>query len=274
MPAAQAGAEFASIGTKAQALWITDYYPTASVRSAVRDYTKRANAADKTPMMSIYAIPDRDCGLYSAGGFDTYPHYRAWIRQVAKGLAGQKSMVVLEPDAVPFMGDPRCTDAGPRQQALTYAAKRLREAGAWVYLDAGHSGWRSAAEMATLLKRSGMRYARGFSTNVGNYRHTADELAYAGALTRELAALGLRGRHYVIETARNGAAGDPVDGDVCNPTWARVGAKPHLVFQGRLDGYLWIKHPGESDGDGGPCHGGPASGVWWPDGARRLMSQG
>jgi endoglucanase len=271
MPAAQAGSEFARIGRKAQALWITDYYPTSTVQSAVRDYTSRANAADKTPMLAIYAIPDRDCGLYSAGGFATYPEYRAWIRQVAKGAKNQQAIVVLEPDAVPFMGDPRCTDAGPRQDALAYAAKLLRDAGAWVYLDAGHSGWRSPEEMATLLKKSGLRYARGFSTNVGNYRHTADEITYARTLAGRLKDLGLTGLHYVIETARNGADGDPVDGDVCNPTWARIGAPPQLLFQHRLDGLLWIKHPGESDG---PCNGGPASGEWWPDGARRLMAPG
>jgi endoglucanase len=224
-------------------------------------------------MMAVYAIPGRDCGLSSAGGFVTYPDYRAWIRQVAKGVKGQKAIVVLEPDAVAFMGDPRCTDAGPRQQVLAYAARLLRDAGAWVYLDAGHSGWRSAPEMARLLKLSGIRYARGFSTNVGNYRRTADELAYAKALTRKLGARGLPGKHYVIETARNGAGVDPVDGDVCNPTWARIGKAPRLVFEGRLDGYLWVKHPGESDGDASECHGGPPSGAWWPAGARVLLGR-
>ena len=271
MPAARAGKTFAKLGRKAQALWITDYYPTSTVRDDVRAYTSRANAADKTPMLAVYAIPDRDCGLYSAGGFATYPLYRAWIRQVAKGLQGQKAIVVLEPDAVPFMGDPRCTDAGPRQQALAYAAQRLSEAGAWVYLDAGHSGWRTPEEMAPLLKASGIRYARGFSTNVGNYRRTEDEIRYAHTLADDLARLGLPGKHYVIETARNGAEGGPVDGDVCNPTWARIGTAPRLLFIKRLDGVVWIKHPGESDG---PCNGGPASGEWWPEGALRLLGLG
>jgi endoglucanase len=271
MPAAQAGKNFVAIGRKAQALWITDYYPTSTVRSDVRAYTSRANAADKTPLLAIYAIPDRDCGLYSAGGFATYPLYRAWIRQVAQGVKDQKAIVVLEPDAVPFMGDPRCTDAAPRQHALAYAAQRLSDAGAWVYLDAGHSGWRTPEEMAPLLKASGMQYARGFSTNVGNFRRTEDEIAYARSLAQRLADIGVPGRHYVIETARNGAETDPVDGDVCNPTWARLGTPPRLLFSHRLDGVLWIKHPGESDG---PCNGGPASGEWWPEGARRLLGQG
>lgn len=270
MPAAQAGSEFNAIGKAGQALWITDYYSTSSVRSAVHDYAQRANEANKTPMMSIYAIPDRDCGLYSAGGLPDGPTYRRWIREVAAGMKGTHPIVVLEPDAVAFMGDPRCTNAGPRQRLLTYAAKRLAHTGAWVYLDAGHSGWRSAEVMAPLLKASGIRYARGFSTNVGNFRQTSDELGYARRLARELASRGLKNKHFIIETARNGARPGPPNGDVCNPTAARLGKLPKLVFQGWLDGYLWIKHPGESDG---PCNGGPSSGIWWPDGARLLLGQ-
>lgn len=277
MPAAKAGDRFARIGTKAQALWITDYYSTDHVRADVRAYVDRANQADKTPVLSIYAIPGRDCGLYSSGGLPDGPSYEAWIREVAAGLKDAHAMVVLEPDAVPFMGDPRCTDSTPRQELLTDAAQLLKRAGAWVYLDAGHSGWRSPEVMAPLLKKSGMRYARGFSTNVGNFRHTGAERDYAKRLVKELRKLGIKGKHYLTETARNGGR-KPVEADVCNPTWARVGRAPKLLFKkggkyGPLDGYLWIKHPGESDGQSSDttCHGGPPSGEWWPKGAKRLL---
>lgn len=87
--------------------------------------------------------------------------HRAWLREVAAGLEGQRAIVVLEPDAVAFMGEERCTEAGPRQRLLTFATRLLSDAGAWVYLDAGHSGWRSPQEMAPLLKASGIRYRAG-----------------------------------------------------------------------------------------------------------------
>lgn len=29
-----------------------------------------------------------------------------------------------------------------------------------------------------------------------------------------------------------------------------------------VDAYLWVKRPGESDGD---CKGGPKAGAWWPE---------
>ncbi|GCD90284.1 glycoside hydrolase family 6 protein [Nocardioides sp. LS1] len=287
MPAARAAAHndvFAPIGRTAQALWITDYYATDQVKAAVAAYTKDANDADKTPVMSIYAIPGRDCGLYSAGGLPDAPSYKAWVKQAAAGMKDQHAMVVLEPDAVPFMGNPEC-DAdkiAERSGLLRFATRTFTDAGAWVYIDAGHSGWRTPEDIARLLKASGIALARGFSTNVGNYRKSPDEIAYAKAVVGELKKLGITGKRYVTETARNGAPrADIVDGDVCNPTWARIGRKPRLLFThdaayGPLDGYVWVKHPGESDGQSSDdtCHGGPPSGEWWPKGAKRLLGKG
>ena len=267
MQAAQASKRddrFRPIGKRTQALWINDYYSKKKVRRAVRAYTDRANKAGKTPMVAIYAIPGRDCGLHSSGGFRAKV-YKKWVRQVARGLRGQHAIAVVEPDAVAFLGD--CAGQGNRAKLLRMTTRLLAGAKAWTYLDAGHEGWHSPKVMARRLQRSGIRHARGFSTNVGNFVRTGTERKYAAQVNRQLRKLGIRGKRYVIETARNGA-GEAPDLQVCNPPHARVGRKPKLVFQGALDGYLWIKHPGESDG---PCNGGPASGEWWPEGALRLL---
>ncbi len=267
MPAAQASqsdSRFAKIGKRPQALWITDYYSKKKVRKAVRAYTDRANRANKTPMVALYAIPGRDCGLHSAGGFKAKV-YKAWVKQVVRGLRGQHAIAVVEPDAVAFLGD--CDGQGNRAKLLRTTTRQLTRARVWTYLDAGHAGWHSPPVIAQRLQRSGIRHARGFSLNVGNFVRTGTERAYAVRVNRELRKLGIRGKRYVIETARNGA-GEAPDLQVCNPPHARIGRKPALVFKRALDGYLWIKHPGESDG---PCNGGPASGEWWPDGALRLL---
>jgi endoglucanase len=136
-----------------------------------------------------------------------------------------------------------------------------------VYLDAGHSDWRPYDTRAQLLKKAGIAYDRGFSTNVSNFRPTADEKSYAGELLDGLRALGVKGKHYVIDTSRNGNP-SPVNGDVINPTWALLGAKPKLVFDGAFDGTLWVKHPGESDGQ---YNGGNQSGHWCDMLADRLI---
>jgi endoglucanase len=267
MPAAQQGGAYAGIGGQAQALWLTEYYSIGGVRGAVRAYVSRAEKADKTPILAVYAIPDRDCGGYSSGGEPSPAAYRTWIANAAAGMKGSSPLVVLEPDALPFLG--ACAGQGPRVQLLRYAVKQLDRAGAWVYIDAGHDGWQSALTMAQRLKAAGVAQARGFSLNVGNFRPTGDEQAYADQVLADLRALGVGGGHYVIETARNGAP-NPVDGDVCNPTWARLGQPPRLLFQGAYDGGLWIKHPGESDG---PCNGGPVSGEWSDLLADRLLGR-
>jgi endoglucanase len=271
MPAANQERVYAdALGRKAQALWIIpEAYPTSQVRSIVRQYTDRANGAKKIPMLSIYGIPDRDCSGQSQGGLPNAAAYRGWIRQIGQGLKQQHAMVVLEPDALPFYGNPSCSHAGNRLGMLAFASKTLSKSGAWVYIDAGHSDWRPYDDRPSLLKKAGIRYARGFSTNVSNFRPTKDEKAYATFLLRGLRKIGIKGKHYVIDTSRNGNP-SPVNGDVLNPTWAKVGKAPRLVFQGAFDGTLWIKHPGESDGY---VNGGNASGQWCDLLADRLLNR-
>jgi endoglucanase len=270
MPAAQEGSAYAAIAKKPQALWFSnEYYPTKRVRSVARRYVARATQAGKTPMLVVYSIPDRDCGQYSSGGLPGGRAYKSWVNELARGIKGSKPMVILEPDAIPFYGHSGCQNSAGRLSLLRFATRALAHAGAWVYLDAGHSDWTPYDGRALLLKKAGIGYARGFSTNVSNFRRTGSEKVYAAYLLRELRGLDVKGVKYVIDTSRNGGA-SPVSGDVINPTWARLGARPRLVFKGALDGTLWVKHPGESDG---PVNGGPSSGQWCDTLADRLLGR-
>jgi endoglucanase len=275
MPAYQQGGVYRTkIGRVAQSFWvIPEAYDASHVRAKVREYTGDAAAARKTPVLTIYGIPGRDCGQYSSGNpLRTAAQYRGWIRQVAKGLRGTRALVVLEPDALPlFSSSVSACPTKPRgwQAMLRYASRRLSSTGAWVYLDAGHSNWTPYDDRPTYLKAAGIGYARGFSTNVSNFRPTADEKAYAATMLRGLRKLGVRGKHFVIDTSRNGARPPEGSGfDVINPTWARLGHRPRLVFDGAFDGTLWVKHPGESDGQ---VNGGGPSGHWCDMLADRLI---
>ncbi|NEE07199.1 glycoside hydrolase family 6 protein, partial [Streptomyces sp. SID7499] len=69
-----------------------------------------------------------------------------------------------------------------------------------------------------------------------------------------------------IDTSRNGngpyTGGDPAE-SWCNPPGRALGEAPTTqTGDERVDAYLWIKRPGESDGD---CKGGPKAGAWWPE---------
>ncbi len=276
MPAAKQGGVYRTrIGTKSQAFWvIPEAYPTGQVRSKVRAYTKRALAAKKTPVITVYGIPGRDCGSHSSGNpITTAAQYRKWIAQISLALRKQRAIVILEPDALPLFSSPVTTCATKPagwQAMLRYASKTLTRSGAWVYLDAGHSNWTPYDTRAAALKSAGIAYARGFSTNVSNFRSTTAEKKYAAVLLKGLSRLKVRGKHYVIDTSRNGAKPSADGNDVINPRWARVGKAPRLVFRGAFDGTLWVKHPGESDG---PVNDGPSSGRWCDRLADRLLSR-
>ena len=263
--ALRTGEPVRQLATTPQAIWLTEVTaPRGRARKVVRAHVAAAKKKRRTPVFAVYAIPGRDCGSWSGGGL-TASQYPAWIKEIARGLRGSKAMVVLEPDAVANLGE--CEGQGDRARLLRDAAKRLTRAGAWVYLDGGHSSWLDPAEMARRLKVVGVARARGFATNVSNHRSTAAEKAYAQRVRRELTRLGVTKRRYVIDVSRNGAGADLAD-TWCNNTFARVGSKPRVVNKNGLDAVLWIKRPGESDG---ACNGAPEAGRWWSHGARILL---
>ncbi|MFT4263964.1 MAG: glycoside hydrolase family 6 protein [Nocardioides sp.] len=249
--AAVRGGAYAALGSVPQALWLGVATPRA-VRRELRAYVRRAVARRRTPQVVLYAIPDRDC---AGGGWSNATAYLRWVKVVASVLRGRRAIAVVEPDAL-AMSEQCGGDA--RLALLGAAARILAGSGTWVYLDAGHSNWVSADATAAKLRQAGIAYARGFSLNVANFRPTAEVRLYGETVVAALGVLALPDKHFVIDTSRNGAV--PLDAQWCNPPWARVGQRPVMLRTGSLDGLLWVKHPGETDG---ACNSGPASG--WSD---------
>jgi endoglucanase len=217
----------------------------------------KINPAGKLPVLVAYAIPARDCGSYSSGGADSASAYRRWIRRFAAGIGRHPAVVILEPDALPEL---ECLDANARQARLA----SLRDAvavlsakpGVGVYLDAGQSAWRSVPTMVARLRAAGVGRARGFSLNVASYWPTAAQIPYGNAI-----AVALGGKHYVVDTSRNGRG--PLQRVWCNPPGRGLGDRPTTATASPFaDAYFWIKRPGESDGS---CNGGPSAGQWWPE---------
>ncbi|MGW0854681.1 glycoside hydrolase family 6 protein, partial [Streptomyces sp. NPDC002690] len=236
------------IGNRPTAVWFTSYDP-ATVTGRVAAVTRAASAAGRTPVLVPYAIADRDCGGASGGGAPDLGAYDAWMRSFAAGLGGGPVIVVLEPDAVADSGCLTAAGRAARFASLARAGRVLHAANpeARVYYDGGHSGWNGAVEQAALLREAGAaRYGDGIFTNVSNFRRTADETAYA---RRVLDALGgPPGLGAVIDTSRNGN-GPPADDAWCDPPGRALGDAPTTrTGESRIDAYLWVKLPGESDG--------------------------
>lgn len=243
--------------TRGTARWLGPADGAATVRS----YVTAAGAAGRTPVLVVYAIPDRDCGNHSAGGFTTHAGYRAWIDSVASGLrGGPTAVVVVEPDALLHLE--RCGDREERLAALSHATATLAGAGAEVYLDAASSnsfGWGETAlrEIAQRLRAAGVDRAAGFAVNTSNFQPDAHEVAYG----RYLSAL-LGGARFVVDTSRNGngALAGPEGTVWCNPPGRALGSPPAATVDGPHVANLWVKTPGLSDGT---CHGGPPAGQLW-----------
>lgn len=229
--------------------------------SIAEQVSRRAAAIDRTPVFVAYDIPHRDCGQYSAGGAADAASYRAWITGVAEALGDRKAWVIVEPDAVAHTLDAcgvKGDLAAERYGLLAFAVQELKKRPqVRVYLDAGNPGWsQDPSAMADALRKSGIAVADGFAVNVSNFYGTDADAAYGGQLS---AALG--GKHFVVDTSRNGNG--PLGGDSwCNPPGRALG-EPPTTDTGRpgVDAYLWIKNPGESDGECG--RGEPRAGEFW-----------
>jgi endoglucanase len=202
------------------------------------------------PVLVTCNVPGRDCGGYSAGGVGSSAEYLRWVQAVAAGIGSADAVVVVEPDALAQL----CGDPSERLAVLRSAVDLLEvNPGTRTYLDAGNATWVGAPTMAERLRAAGATAADGFALNVSNFETTADNVAYG----QQVSAL-LDGAHFVVDTSRNGNGPGT---DWCNPAGRALGERPTAqTGQPRVDAYLWVKRPGESDGT---CNGGPAAGTFW-----------
>jgi endoglucanase len=254
------------IAKQPQALWMGEW--NSNIYRAVDHFVTRAAKDGSVAVIIAYNIPHRDAAAVaagvgeSAGGVASKEKYQRWIRDVHAGTNNRPVVIVLEPDALPGI-----TSLPPALQEERYflfndAVKVLRQnPHAAVYIDAGHGKWVPAKEMADRLKKAGVEHASGFSLNTSNYRTTEESVAYG----KEISAL-VGGKHFIVDTSRNGAG--PYEGAKsitemwCNPPGRKIGLPPTTETGEPLcDGFLWLKRPGESDGE---CERGePKAGVFW-----------
>jgi endoglucanase len=252
-------AAFTTLAETPAAVWLLpEAHPTTEIASFVDSIEQDATAKSQLPVFVVYGVPSRDCGNFSAGGL-TASDYPDWIAEIAAGIGGRATVIILEPDALALA--PSCDTETEATGYIRAAAENLASPAVTIYLDGGHSNWLGAEAMAPLLAEAGVADVRGFVTNVSNYNDTAAERVYAETLSGLLG-----GAHYVIDTSRNGSGST---GEWCNPAARSIGDPPSGVDDGSaLDATLWIKNPGESDGN---CNGGPPAGQWWADMALELV---
>ncbi|MEU2165595.1 glycoside hydrolase family 6 protein [Streptomyces chengbuensis] len=248
------------------AVWFPEHNP-GRITGQVRAVTSAAAAEGRVPVLVPYAIPDRDCGGASQGGAPDLAAYDAWTGEFAAGLGDGPVVVILEPDSIALADCLADDRRAARHASLARAARAMKAANprARVYFDAGHSGWHPAARQAAELRAAGAATSGdGIFTNVSNFHRTADETRYARQVLDALG--GPPGLGAVIDTSRNGN-GAPGQGAWCDPGGRALGRTPTTrTGEARIDAYLWVKLPGESDG----CKG--AAGTFTPDYAYDLAT--
>ena len=256
----QDAAQMDKIANKSNAVWFGGW--NTDVQTDVNQLITAATSQSSIPVLVAYNIPGRDCGGYSGGG-TSVNDYLSWISRISAGIADRKAIIILEPDSVANIDCMSETDQKIRLNLLAQAVNILKtNPSTYVYIDAGNPRWISSEILAKRLVEANVERADGFALNVSNFISTAENEKYG-----ELISTKLQGKHFVIDTSRNGL-GPTADSQWCNPDGRALGNAPTTDTPNVLvDAYLWIKAPGESDGN---CNGGPNAGVWWPEYALKL----
>lgn len=318
--------KIAKVAASPTAVWIDSIDGVARV-SQTLDAAAAEQGNGGQPILSVfvlYDLPNRDCAAHSSAGELAVDHggearYRTdFIDPIASALAAhpsQRAVVLLEPDSLANlatnMAIPTCaaSDAAYRH-SIAYAIGKLALPQVALYLDAAHAGWLGWAanrtKIAAIYKdvlgaAGGAGRIRGFFSNVSNYNvlrgddgrrlepstPCPDELTYVAKLRETLAAEGIVGEGFVIDTSRNGRGGIRTAwGHWCNVAGAGLGERPRAAPAPGIDAYFWVKPPGDSDGSSDPkdprsdpeCRSrdaakdAPAAGQWFPSYFADLVS--
>ncbi|NEA34181.1 glycoside hydrolase family 6 protein [Streptomyces sp. SID13031] len=254
------------IAEKAGGRWFGNW--SGDIAAAVTSYTKAADTADKLPILVAYNIPGRDCGSHSSGGAGSPEAYRTWISRFADGIGNRPAVVIIEPDALAQYDCVPDAEKQTRIDLLKYAVNQFatKNPNTWAYMDGGNATWIEAGEMARRLKLVEVGKIRGFALNTSNYYPTAESVTKGNAIRAALNSPA----QFVIDTSRNGNGSN---GQWCNPAGRKLGetSRDGSHLSGTLDSLLWLKVPGDSDGDCGLGTGIPA-GTFSPVLAKRLIT--
>ncbi|QRV85611.1 glycoside hydrolase family 6 protein [Ceratobasidium sp. AG-Ba] len=262
-------------------IWISSRSLVPSISTHLQEaqtVQKQTGQKQIVPLV-VYDLPDRDCaagasqGEFSSanGGEAKYQEYITAVASQIRSFSDVSVAVILEPDSIGNLvsnqGIAFCASGAPVQKrSLAYAISIL---GALptvsIYLDAAHATWLGWPDnLAPTAKVVGDIYAaakqlnpnaiaRGLSTDVSNYNGLDQETTYHANLAPYLTAVGYPA-HFVVDQGRSGNQNvTRRSTDWCNFRYAGLGIRPTAsTGNSLLDAILWVKPPGESDGNSNP----------------------
>ena len=236
-----------------QARWVGDFMGDDRIAIQAESSYREAARAEQISLMVMAGVPGRGCRDV-ANQDEAREVYRSRVATAVEPLADFDVEVwyIFEPGAVSSLGE--CVDADFTVEMLNMGIQIMADAGIHLYVDAGTVLSPSAEVMAQRLALLDLDRVAGIAIGTSGF-HPEDVERERGDQILEL--LGQDHLTYVLDTSRNGA-NNPPPPEVCNPEGQAIGKAPRIMDQGNLKAYVWVKRPGESDGDG--CRGGAGSG--------------
>ncbi|KAG2858492.1 hypothetical protein PC116_g14980 [Phytophthora cactorum] len=257
------------------ASWFTDRMTTDERSTMI---TNMLNQCSEDTRLSIvvYGIPNKDCdaGLSSGGSVKSTDDYKAFLKQLTDAVGDRKVLYVVEPDAVGLLAkENSCGSSAGYFDNLKVAVEALSaNANAELYVDVGYwmlADSTNAGKIAPIMQELGScGRVKGVTINTSNYRSNDECAAYC---TNFQNAMGKSDMSCVVDTSRN-FKGSPTS-DWCNVPTAGIGKPPSSETGfSNIDYFMWIKPPGESDGE--CATGGTSAGSFYADGFTKLWDQG
>lgn len=271
----------AKIALRPKAKWFGGWIPNGEIAGKVRAYITSAQAGNPEALVQMTVFRMKPWEHEACKRLPTAAEqasYKDWTDRFASAIGGTHAAIVLQPDG-PFA---LCAPGGSKvpSSMIAYSAKRLSALpNTSVYVEAGAADWPAAGRQGgvdaavRILVQGGVRYTRGFALNGTHYSSTPNEVARGTAIVKALAAKGITGKHFVVNTSSNGhpftfgsytgsdpdnaivcttksdpvtrtcvTLGIPPTTDVANAKW-RLPATTRALAAQYVDGYLWFGRP-------------------------------
>jgi endoglucanase len=196
----------AKIALRPLAFWFGSWFSDTQARATAQQYIANVTGGDPSVLSQIAVFRlDPWEGQACPGSWNAanQASYRTWIDNFASGIGSARVALILQPD-LPFA---LCAPSRVPLALVNYAARQFSALPhTTVYVDAGADWWPAkASQAASMLDQAGVRYARGFALNSTEYDSTGSELEVGDRIERALSARGIRGKHFVVNTAENGS---------------------------------------------------------------------
>ena len=262
------------IATQPKAQWFGRWIPNADIGDKVTRYIDSATGGDPDVLVQMAVFRMDPWEAQACKQLPTAQQkasYKNWIDRFSRSVGATHTALILQPDG-PFA---LCAPHGSQSPShlIAYAARTFAALPhTSVYIDAGAADWLRADPHKALkiLLPAGIRGVRGFALDSTHYSSTADEVAFGTKVVSALAARGVPGKHFVVNTAENGrpfpgytyrgknfdnarvcaskkdsrcvTLGIPPTSDVANSKWGQS-AQTNARAAAHVDGYLWFGRP-------------------------------